>query len=71
MASAYLTALITRRDNIAAELAAIETSKPDYSLSGESVSHSTNRLNLLAELEKINLLITRSSVWKLQTRGRV
>ena len=70
MASAYLQALITRRDNIMAELVAIELSKPDYSISGESISHASNRAAMLAEVDKITELIAKASPWKIQTRGR-
>jgi hypothetical protein len=52
----YLDNLRSRRDSIAATLAAMDT-KPDYSIDGESIQHSANRQNLLSELERINKIL--------------
>lgn len=49
--------LTTRRDNVAAELAALAASKPDYSIDGESVSHAANRAALTQELKDLNEMI--------------
>mgnify|MGYP000405548107 CR=1 FL=1 len=57
MANTYLDNLIVRRDNIAAELAAITLSKPDNSIDGESQSHASNRAALIAELKDLNEII--------------
>lgn len=57
----FLQNLETRRDKIAAELAAIEKSLPDYSLEGESWSLAANRTGLMEELKQINELIAQAS----------
>ena len=60
MASAYLTNLITRRDAIAAELAAMNTTKAGGLPTvkdregGTTIDHVQYRLSLLEELKDIN-----------------
>lgn len=60
MVSAYLTNLITRRDAISAELAAMDSTKLGGLANvkdrdgGTTVDHVQYRLSLLEELEKIN-----------------
>jgi hypothetical protein len=53
----YIDLLIRRRDAIAAELAAINISKPDYSIDGESISHASNRASLMQELKMLEEMI--------------
>lgn len=53
--SAYLDALIAKRDSLVAQLAAIETETPSYSVDGQSVKSAGE--DLLNKLERINKLI--------------
>ena len=66
--SAILENLIIRRDKIALELAEI-TSKPDYSIDGQSVQWTAHRKSLLDELKELNELILAYDPYELQTIG--
>lgn len=67
----YVENLIARRDKVAADLAAIDVSKPDYSIEGQSISHAANRAALLAELDTLQRLIARANgPWKIVNKGK-
>jgi hypothetical protein len=53
----FLENLIARRDAIAAELAGLSVSKPDYSIDGESISHASNRTALMNEMKMLDDMI--------------
>jgi hypothetical protein len=53
--SAYYDSLVTRRDNIAAQLAAIVIDTPSYSIDGQSVKSLSEQLT--NQLESVNQLI--------------
>ena len=54
----FLADLTTARDNLAAELATESANpRPDYSVSGRSVSWSQFRKSLVAEIAELNLQI--------------
>lgn len=55
--ASYVENLIKRRDKVAAELAALEKSKPNYSIDGEAVQHHSNRLAMIQELKELEELI--------------
>lgn len=52
---------VARRDAILTELAALSSSKPDYSIDGESVSHAQNRAALMQELKDLQAVIQQLS----------
>jgi hypothetical protein len=58
----YIEDLKTRRDVVAAELAAMDSTKsggkPSYSIDGQSVSHTEYKLGLYKELAELNKLIS-------------
>ena len=55
--ASFLDNLTARRDAIAAELAALSVSKPDYSIDGESISHASNRAALMNEMKMLDEMI--------------
>ena len=59
--ASFLDNLTARRDAIAAELAALSVSKPDYSIDGESMSHAANRTALMNEMKMLDEMITEQS----------
>jgi hypothetical protein len=61
---AYVDNLITARDAAAAALAALDHTLTDYSTDGQSESHGKQRTDLIAEIEKLNVMIGQS-----QARG--
>lgn len=50
--------MTTRRDAIAAELAAITTSKTSHSIDGHSMQHDQHRAALVKELGDLNKMIS-------------
>lgn len=65
----YQENLISRRDTIATELAAM-TSKPSYSVDGQSVDHPGHRRALLDELKQLNeLIILADGPFEVRTQG--
>jgi hypothetical protein len=59
--ASFLDNLIARRNAIAAELAGLSVSKPDYSIDGESINHASNRTALMNEMKMLDDMITEQS----------
>ncbi|MCG8583087.1 MAG: hypothetical protein MI757_00040 [Pirellulales bacterium] len=61
--------LKTRRDAIAAELAAITASKTTESVDGESYQHDQHRQSLIKELQDLNTAINQlGGAWEVETQ---
>mgnify|MGYP003145445008 CR=1 FL=1 len=72
----YLSDLITRRNNVAAQLAAITTGSaghgPSYSIPEESIPHDEHVKRLLFELSELNNLINvAEGPWEVRSVGFV
>ena len=59
--------LMTRRETVAAELAAWIAQKPSYAIDGQSVQWESYRMSLLKELEDLNNLINMLDPYEIQT----
>ena len=66
----YLENLLTARDNVAANLAAITADpKPNYTVDGQSVSWQSLFDSYMAQLEKLDAQINGAQPFEVRSRG--